>query len=190
MTSCLVVDDSRVVRMIARKILEGLNFQVEEAEDGVDALRACQKSMPDASLDIPAESLVDSEAIELARKATTGVRSYRPEDFEGMRKAGRLAAEVLDLLVEEVEPGITTEQLDKICFEYVLDHGAFPACFGYRGFRHTICTSLNHVVCHGIPSDRPWAALVEPAASSSEPGTLEGPCPPAPGTSCFRRSNT
>lgn len=111
--------------------------------------------MSDASLDISAESLVDGEAIELARNATTGIRSYQPEDFEGMRKAGRLAAEVLDLMVEKVEPGITTEQLDKICFEYVLDHGAFPACFGYRGFRHTICTSLNHVVCHGIPGERP-----------------------------------
>ncbi len=111
--------------------------------------------MPEALLEISAENLVDSEAIELARKATTGVRSYRLEDFEGMRKAGRLAAEVLDLMVEAVEPGVTTEQLDKICFEYVLDHGAFPACFGYRGFRHTVCTSLNHVVCHGIPGDRP-----------------------------------
>ncbi len=111
-------------------------------------------SMSDALLEIPADSLVDAQAIELARTATMAVTSYRPEDFEGMRKAGRLAAEVLDLMVEKVEPGVTTEQLDKICFDYVLDHGAFPACYGYRGFRHTVCTSLNHVVCHGIPGER------------------------------------
>jgi methionyl aminopeptidase len=110
--------------------------------------------MSNAPIDIPLDRLIDNEAIALARKATMAITSYRSEDFEGMRKAGRLAAEVLDLMVEEVKPGVTTEQLDKICFDYVLDHGALPACYGYRGFRHTVCTSLNHVVCHGIPSDR------------------------------------
>jgi methionyl aminopeptidase len=110
--------------------------------------------MSNALSNIPTDRLVDAQAIELARKASMAVISYELEDFEGMRKAGRLAAEVLDLMVEQVEPGVTTEQLDKICFEYVLDHGAYPACYGYRGFRHTVCTSLNHVVCHGIPSDR------------------------------------
>nr|TFG54726.1 MAG: type I methionyl aminopeptidase [Hyphomicrobiales bacterium] len=111
--------------------------------------------MSDALLEIPTDRIVDNEAIALARKAGMAITCYRLEDFEGMRRAGRLAAEVLDLMVEEVKPGVTTEYLDKICFEYVLDHGALPACYGYRGFRHTVCTSLNHVVCHGIPSDRP-----------------------------------
>ena len=72
-----------------------------------------------------------------------------------MRRAGRLAAEVLDLLVPEVAPGVTTAHLDKLAFEYAMDHGALPACLGYRGYRHTLCTSVNHVVCHGIPADRP-----------------------------------
>ena len=55
----------------------------------------------------------------------------------------------------EVAPGVTTAHLDKLAFEYAMDHGALPACLGYRGYRHTLCTSVNHVVCHGIPADRP-----------------------------------
>jgi methionyl aminopeptidase len=72
-----------------------------------------------------------------------------------MRRAGRLAAEVLDLLVPMVQPGVTTAALDKVAYDYVLAHGAIPACLGYRGYRHTVCTSINHVVCHGIPADKP-----------------------------------
>jgi methionyl aminopeptidase len=78
----------------------------------------------------------------------------KAEDFEGMRKAGRLAAECLDMLVPEVREGVTTAQLDTLAREFVLDHGALPACVFYRGYRHTVCTSLNHVVCHGIPGNR------------------------------------
>jgi len=74
--------------------------------------------------------------------------------FAGMRKAGRLAAECLDMLVGEVREGVTTGHIDDLAREFVLDHGALPACVGYRGYRHTVCTSLNHVVCHGIPGDR------------------------------------
>ena len=99
--------------------------------------------------------ILDRGAIEQARRSALAVSSHNPEDFEGMRKAGRLAAEVLDLLVPEVKPGVTTEALDRLAFDYVMAHGALPACLGYRGYRHTLCTSINHVVCHGIPSDRP-----------------------------------
>jgi methionyl aminopeptidase len=98
--------------------------------------------------------LTDVE-VESARHSALGVAMHGPEDFAGMRKAGRLAAEVLDLMVDEVKPGVTTQALDKLAFEYVMDHKALPACVGYRGYRHTLCTSLNHVVCHGIPNDRP-----------------------------------
>ena len=111
--------------------------------------------MSDALESPAADQSFDREAIELARRAAFAVSTHRPEDFEGMRKAGRLGAEVLDLLVPLVKPGVTTAALDKIAFEYVRDHGALPACLGYRGYRHTVCTSINHVVCHGIPSDRP-----------------------------------
>lgn len=77
------------------------------------------------------------------------------EDFEGMRKAGRLAAECLDMLTDFVAPGVATEYLDNLAYEFVMDNKAIPACMGYRGYRHTTCISLNHVVCHGIPGPKP-----------------------------------
>src|SRR5437764_3428184 len=89
------------------------------------------------------------------RRAGSTIPTYGPEGFDGMRRAGRLAAEVLDLLVPVVAPGVTTARLDALAYEYVLDHQALPACLGYRGYRHTLCTSLNHVVCHGIPNAKP-----------------------------------
>ena len=97
----------------------------------------------------------DTEIFEAARKAHFAVTLHSPEDFEGMRRAGRLAAEVLDLMVPLVKPGVTTAALDKVAYDYVIAHGAIPACLGYRGYRHTVCTSINHVVCHGIPNDKP-----------------------------------
>ena len=97
----------------------------------------------------------ETDVVETARRSALAVDVHGAEDFAGMRKAGRLAAEVLDMLTPEVKPGVTTNALDKLAFSYVMDHGALPACVGYRGYRNTLCTSLNHVVCHGIPSDRP-----------------------------------
>ncbi|MGE0830680.1 MAG: type I methionyl aminopeptidase [Hyphomonadaceae bacterium] len=79
---------------------------------------------------------------------------HGPEGFAGMRKAGRLAAECLDMLVGEVVPGVTTQRLDDLARQFVFDHGALPACVFYRGYRHTVCTSINHVICHGIPGPR------------------------------------
>jgi methionyl aminopeptidase len=71
-----------------------------------------------------------------------------------MRKAGRLAAEVLDFITPSVKPGVTTGELDTLCHDFILDHGAIPAPLNYRGFPKSICTSINHVVCHGIPGER------------------------------------
>lgn len=82
------------------------------------------------------------------------IKIHTPDEFEGMRRAGRLAAETLDMIAEYVVPGITTEKLDKLCHDFILDHGATPAPLGYRGFPKSICTSVNHVVCHGIPGDK------------------------------------
>lgn len=79
---------------------------------------------------------------------------HAPEDFAGMRAAGRLTAETLDMIVAHVREGITTTQLDRLCHEFILDHGAVPASLGYRGYTHATCISLNHVVCHGLPGDR------------------------------------
>ena len=79
---------------------------------------------------------------------------HRPADFEGMRRAGKLGAEVLDFVTPHVKPGVTTGELDKLCHDYIVEHGAVPAPLGYRGFPKSICTSVNHVVCHGIPGDK------------------------------------
>jgi len=98
--------------------------------------------------------MTDNAVFEAARQAHFAVTLHGQADFEGMRRAGRLAAEVLDLLGPMVQPGVTTAALDKVAFDYVTDHGALPACLGYRGYRHTVCTSINHVVCHGIPADK------------------------------------
>lgn len=78
-----------------------------------------------------------------------------PEEIEKMRVAGRLAAQVLDMITPHVQAGITTEELDRICHDYIVnEQDAIPAPLNYRGFPKSICTSINHVVCHGIPSDK------------------------------------
>ena len=83
-----------------------------------------------------------------------------PDEIEKMRVAGRLAAEVLDMIKPHIKPGVTTLELDTICHDYIVNvQDAIPACLGYGAapgrpaFQHVICTSVNHVVCHGIPSD-------------------------------------
>jgi methionyl aminopeptidase len=82
------------------------------------------------------------------------IKIHGPEAFAGMRAAGRLAAEVLDFITPYIVPGVTTGELDRLCHEFILDHGAIPAPLNYRGFPKSICTSVNHVVCHGIPGDK------------------------------------
>jgi methionyl aminopeptidase len=78
-----------------------------------------------------------------------------PDEIEKMRVAGRLAGEVLQMIRPHVQPGITTEELDRICHDYIVnDQQAIPAPLNYRGFPKSICTSVNHVVCHGIPGNR------------------------------------
>ena len=89
-------------------------------------------------------------------EARSGViKLHGPEAFEGMRRAGRLAAEILDALIPHVVPGVTTAEIDRIAFEAMRVAGAVPATLGYRGYTHSCCTSINHVVCHGIPGDKP-----------------------------------
>ena len=77
------------------------------------------------------------------------------EDIAKMREAGRLAAEVLELIGQYVVPGVSTGELDKICHDHIVNvQKAIPACLGYRGFPKSVCTSINQVVCHGIPSEK------------------------------------
>jgi methionyl aminopeptidase len=82
------------------------------------------------------------------------IKLHGPDAFEAMRKAGRLAAETLDFITPHVREGVTTGALDKLCHDFIVDHQAIPAPLNYRGFPKSICTSINHVVCHGIPGDR------------------------------------
>lgn len=95
------------------------------------------------------------QATEAPERRTAEIKLYDPAAaFAGMAKAGHVAAGCLDMLVAETRDGVTTQRIDDLARQYVLDHGALPACVFYRGYRHTVCTSLNHVVCHGIPHDR------------------------------------
>lgn len=87
-------------------------------------------------------------------EATSAIKIYDPQDYEGMRKAGNLAASTLDMITPHVVPGVTTDELDKLCADYVSDHGAISAPLNYNGFPKSICTSINHVVCHGIPGPK------------------------------------
>jgi methionyl aminopeptidase len=82
------------------------------------------------------------------------IRLYGPDAFAGMRKAGQLAAQALDLLYPLVVPGVTTEALDDRIYQFAIDNNATPAPLFYRGYPKSICTSVNHVVCHGIPSNK------------------------------------
>lgn len=99
------------------------------------------------------------------RKNHAGIDIYNSEDYEGMRIAGKLAAEVLDMITEYVVPGVTTEELDKRCHDFIVKNGAIPATLYYlghnkwdatgkSGYSKSTCISINHVVCHGIPGQR------------------------------------
>jgi methionyl aminopeptidase len=83
-----------------------------------------------------------------------GIKIHGPEAFEGMRRAGALAAATLDFITPHVRPGVATGELDRLCHDFVADRGGVSAPLNYRGFPKSICTSVNHVVCHGIPGDR------------------------------------
>jgi methionyl aminopeptidase len=95
------------------------------------------------------------EAAGAPLKNTGAIRLYGPEAFEGMRAACQLTARCLDALVDIVKPGVTTDEIDRFILAFGLDHGALPATLNYRGYTKSSCTSINHVVCHGIPNDKP-----------------------------------
>jgi methionyl aminopeptidase len=86
------------------------------------------------------------------------IKLHTAPHFEAMRRAGRLAAATLDFVTPFVVPGVRTDELDRRCHDFILAHGAVPAPLGYRGFPKSICTSVNHVVCHGIPGDKRLAS--------------------------------
>ncbi len=88
------------------------------------------------------------------RVTKDGIRIYEDADFDGMHKAGRLAAEILDRIIPYIVPGVTTGEIDKRVENMVTEAGATSATIGYKGYKHATCISINHVVCHGIPSDK------------------------------------
>ena len=88
-------------------------------------------------------------------RKTGQIKIHGPAAFEGMRKAGQLVARCLDMLTDHVRPGVPTDTIDRLVREYAFDNGALPATLMYRGYKKSTCTSLNHVVCHGIPGDKP-----------------------------------
>ena len=98
------------------------------------------------------EYMTVDESDMLPRDGT--IKLHGAAGFEGMRKAGRLAAQILDELTDFVQPGVTTGAIDDKARTMMLDAGAVPATMGYRGYTHSCCISINHVVCHGIPGDR------------------------------------
>jgi methionyl aminopeptidase len=83
------------------------------------------------------------------------VRIKDAETIERMRNAGRIAARAMAAAAERIAPGVTTDELDQVAHEYILDHGAYPSPLGYKGFPKSVCTSVNEVICHGIPDSRP-----------------------------------
>ncbi len=85
----------------------------------------------------------------------SNITIHKEEDFVKMRAAGRLAAEVIDYISDYVKIGITTDFLNDLCHKKIIESGAIPAPLGYHGFPKSICTSINHVICHGIPNDKP-----------------------------------
>ncbi|MFD0918075.1 type I methionyl aminopeptidase [Pseudahrensia aquimaris] len=93
-------------------------------------------------------------AAEAPLKNTGQIKLYTPEDFVGMRRACQLTATCLDEVAAMVKPGVTTKEIDDFVLQFGLDHGAFPATLNYRGYPYSSCISLNHVVCHGMPSDK------------------------------------
>jgi methionyl aminopeptidase len=88
-------------------------------------------------------------------KNTGTIKLYDDEGFYGMRRASRVTADCLDKLSDLVQPGTTTQEIDDFVFAFGMDHGALPATLNYRGYTKSCCTSINHVVCHGIPNEKP-----------------------------------
>jgi len=116
--------------------------------DGLDGLVSEEQRPFMSNLDVRHEQ-------DESKSAEGVIRVHGPEAFAGMRRAGQLAAAALDMLTPWVRPGVTTQRLDDLVFEFALDHRALPATLNYRGYSKSICTSINHVVCHGIPGQKP-----------------------------------
>ena len=118
------------------------------------SLTAVQPGTVSSRRPVPA-SIVRPEYVDRPAPAPyDGPEVKSPEVLERMRVAGRIAAQAMAAAAEVVAPGVTTDEIDRVGHEFLLDHGAYPSTLGYRGFPKSLCTSVNEVVCHGIPDDR------------------------------------
>jgi len=97
---------------------------------------------------------MNEQAVKVPSRDGRYIKIHDEQGFVGMRKAGQLAAECLDFITPYVKPGVSTDELNTLCHDWTLERGAVPAPLNYRGFPKSICTSINHVVCHGIPGDK------------------------------------
>jgi methionyl aminopeptidase len=104
--------------------------------------------------DTTSESMLAEHGTDHGEREDRRIKIHGAEAFAGMRAAGRLAAELLDFITPYIKPGVTTDELDRLCAGFTVDRGGISAPLNYRGFPRSICTSVNHVVCHGIPGDR------------------------------------
>lgn len=95
------------------------------------------------------------EAAKAPLKNTGAIKIYNEDDFAGMRKASQITAKCLDELSHMIKPGVTTQEIDDFVYQFGVEHNAYPATLNYRGFTKSCCTSINHVVCHGIPNEKP-----------------------------------
>jgi methionyl aminopeptidase len=97
---------------------------------------------------------MNEQAVKVPSRDERYIKIHDEQGFVGMRKAGQLAAECLDFITPYLKPGVSTDELNTLCHDWTLERGAVPAPLNYRGFPKSICTSINHVVCHGIPGDK------------------------------------
>src|SRR5579864_8517742 len=122
------------------------------------------------------------EATDTSLRKTGQIKLHGASGFAGMRKAGALVAKCLDELTDIVKPGVMTSVIDEFVRDFAFSHGAYPATLMYRGYRYSTCTSINHVVCHGMPADRvlkegdivnidvTFIAAVKPGATTGDIG--------------------
>ncbi len=104
-------------------------------------------------LSVPKHIVVPEYVGKAAPTTFTGSDIKSPEQIEKIRAAGKIAAGAIEMLRDEIRPGVSTDSLDKLAHDFVIDHGAYPSTLGYRGYPKSICSSVNEVICHGIPDD-------------------------------------
>jgi methionyl aminopeptidase len=116
------------------------------------------KTLRAARSDADASTGRKAVIVSLRRKVRRPIPIYGPEERDALRAAGRFNGQILDFVRTQLRPGLTTIEIDRMVYEYMTDHGHTPACLGYKGYPRTICTSVNEVVCHGIPDSTPLQA--------------------------------